>query len=478
MEVWGYFDEILKIPRVSKKEEKILAYLEEFAKRHQLEYQMDHAGNMLIRKPATQGMEDRETVILQSHVDMVAEKFSHVEHDFSKDPITAIQKDGWIMADGTTLGADDGIGVAASLAILASGSIAHGPIECLFTVDEETGMTGALELQDDMLKGKILLNLDSEDEGEIFIGCAGGIDTLGRFSAGFEPVNSGSVAYVLKVDGLRGGHSGDEIHKGLGNAIKILNRVIWSINKEYPVELSSISGGNLRNAIPRKAETVFITEAKNSPGIEGFFKPYAACVKGEYEEVDPDLTLTLERVTLPERKYASGFQRKFLQMLYECPHGAIAWSKEIPGLVETSTNLAVVREKEPGLIEVVTSQRSSVETAKREIAKKVATLFSEAGGEAVHSGGYPGWEPDRNSEILRISEQSYRKLFNEAPRVKAVHAGLECGLFLQKYPGLDMISFGPTIKGAHTPEEMIEITSVDKFWRFLLDLLEQAPVRK
>jgi dipeptidase D len=477
-EVWGYFDDILKIPRVSKKEEKILAYLEAFAKKHGLDSERDTAGNIVIRKSATQGMEDRVTMIIQGHVDMVAEKLSEVEHDFSKDPIQAVEKDGWIMAEGTTLGADDGIGVAAALAILASDSIIHGPIECLFTVDEETGMTGALELKDDMLTGSVLLNLDSEDEGEIFIGCAGGIDTMGTFHADFETVKEDAVAFRIRVDGLKGGHSGDEIHKGLGNAIKILNRVIWSIQKEYPVRMASIHGGKLRNAIPREAEAVVVAPAKDTGAINGFFKPYTECVKGEYKEIDPDLVITIEEEELPEKIYAEEFQRSFMQMLYDCPHGAIAWSQDIPGLVETSTNLAVVRETSSGAIEVVTSQRSSVESSKKELAESIATLFKEAGGEAVHSGGYPGWKPDRNSEILHISEQSYRNLFNEQPRIKAVHAGLECGLFLQKYPGLDMISFGPTIKGAHTPEERIEIESVDKFWRFLLDLLEKAPVKK
>ncbi len=474
-EVWAYFNQILAIPRISKKEDRIIAYLIGFAEINKLKFKVDQVGNLLISKPATPGMEDRKGIILQSHADMVGEKHAEVNHDFDKDPIAAIMEEGWVKAKGTTLGADDGIGIAASLAILASNTIEHGPLECLFTIDEESGMTGALGLQPGFLKGSILLNLDSEDEGEIFIGCAGGTDTVATFKYKTVRVKRNWIALRVRVNGLQGGHSGDEIHKGFGNSIKILNRFLWNADQRFKIRLSFIYGGKARNAIPREAEALIMVPAGSLELIRVYFESFVQIVKGELETVEPDFTMTLKQEGLPEFALRRKFQRKLFNALYACPHGVIGMSQAIPGLVETSTNLASIRQSGEDSLEIVTSQRSSVESAKQDIADRMGSLFKLMGAGIKHSGGYPGWKPDTSSEVLKISEKVYQRLFNEEPDVKAIHAGLECGLFLLKYPDLDMISFGPTIKGAHTPEERIKIDTVDKFWVFLLEMLKQAP---
>jgi dipeptidase D len=432
-------------------------------------------GNLLISKPAAKGMENRKGIILQSHADMVGEKHADVEHDFSKDPIHAYMEDGWVKARGTTLGADDGIGIAASMAILASNKIEHGPLECLFTVDEESGMTGALGLQPGFMKGTILLNLDSEDEGEIFIGCAGGTDTVATFKYKTVRVKRNWIAFRVRVGGLLGGHSGDEINKGLGNSIKILNRFLWNADERFKIRLASISGGKARNAIPREAEALITAPAGSLELIRVYFESFVQIVRSELALVEPDFTMTMEQEALPDFALRRKFQRNLFNALYAVPHGVIAMSQAIPGLVETSTNLASIRHMGEDSLEIVTSQRSSVESAKQDIADRIGSLFTLMGAGIRHSGGYPGWKPDTSSEVLKISERVYRQLFNADPDVKAIHAGLECGLFLQKYPDLDMISFGPTIKGAHSPDERIRIDTVDKFWLFLLEMLKQAP---
>ena len=474
-EVWAYFDEILAIPRISKKEDQIIAYLIGFAKKHKLKHKQDQVGNLLISKDATAGMENRKGIILQSHADMVGEKHSEVKHDFFKDPIKAYMEDGWLKARGTTLGADDGIGIAASLAILASGTVEHGPLECLFTMDEESGMTGALGLQPGFLQGSILLNLDSEDEGEIFIGCAGGTDTVATFKYKTVRVKRNWVAFRLRVGGLQGGHSGDEIHRGFGNSIKILNRFLWNADQRFKIRLAFIFGGKARNAIPREAEALIMAPAGSLELIRVYFESFVQIMKGEMEMIEPDFTMTMEQEGTPEFAMRRKFQRKLFNALYACPHGVITMSQAIPGLVETSSNMASIRQVGEDSLEIVTSQRSSVESAKQDIADRMGALFTLMGSSVRHSGGYPGWKPDTSSEVLKISEKVYRQLFNKKPIVKAIHAGLECGLFLLKYPDLDMISFGPTIKGAHTPDERIHIDTVDKFWLFLLEMLKQAP---
>lgn len=473
--LWTYFEEILGIPRISKHEEKIIAYLEDFAREFKLECKTDSVGNVLISKPATKGMENRKGVILQSHLDMVGEKNAHVKHDFSKDPIQPVIDGEWIKARDTTLGADDGIGIAASMAILASDSIKHGPLECLFTSDEESGMTGALGLQPGFMEGEILLNLDSEDEGEIFIGCAGGQDTVGVFKLKRKRSKRKHRALQVKVGGLNGGHSGDEIHKGLGNSIKILTRFLWNASNQYPVGLSGMEGGKARNAIPREASAVFTLPSRTMELIRPFFQSFEEIIKKEFELTEPHFFMSLEEVPLPETVIRRKQQKRILNGLNACLNGVIEMSRAIPGLVETSTNLASVRMAEEDLMEIVTSQRSSVESAKRDISDRMTSLFQLMGAQTRHSDGYPGWKPNVNSEILGISEKVYTELFGSDAEVKAIHAGLECGLFLQKYPDLDMISFGPTIKGAHTPEERIHIGTVKKFWDFLLLLLERTP---
>jgi len=474
-DVWGYFTEILAIPRISKKEEKIVAYLINFAKKHKLSYKKDRVGNLLISKPATKGYEKRKGIILQSHADMVGEKHANVEHDFDKDPIKAYEEEGWIRASGTTLGADDGIGIAASMAVLASDSIDHGPLECLFTIDEESGMTGALGLQPGFLKGSVLLNLDSEDEGEIFIGCAGGMDTVASFKFKKRRIKRNWIALSVKVGGLKGGHSGDEIHKGIGNSLKILNRFLWNADKRFKIRLARLEGGKARNAIPRESEALIMVPAGSLDLIRVYFESFVNILKADLELIEPDFEMSLELTDLPEFNMRRKSQQKLFNAVYACPHGVIAMSQEIPGLVETSTNLASIRHKGDDILEIVTSQRSSSETAKQDIADRMEALFNLMGAKVRHSDGYPGWKPSMSSEVLKVSERVYQELFQKEPEVKAIHAGLECGLFLQKYPGLDMISFGPTIKGAHSPEERIKIDTVEKFWVFLIELLKQAP---
>ena len=471
--LWNYFSEILKVPRPSKKEEKIIAWLLEFAAAHGMEAKRDDAGNVLISKPAVPGREKAPVVILQTHMDMVCETNSDKVFDFDKDPIEGVVGDEWVSANGTTLGADDGIGIAAQLAVLTSSDIRHGAIECLITVDEETGLTGANALQPGFLTGKILLNLDSEDEGEIFIGCAGGIDTLAVFRYSEEAVPDGQLALQLRVSGLTGGHSGDDIHKGLGNANKILARFLWQARAKQGISLVEFDGGNLRNAIAREARAVITIPANLKTQLTVDFEVYAALVKFEFEKTEPNLALTWESVPTPLSVIDTHTFHNLLNALAACPHGVLEWSTRMPGMVETSTNLASVKFPGNGEIVVTTSQRSEIDSRKAMAAAMVESVFTLAGAEVAHSDGYPGWAPNPESEILKISVESYRKLFNTEPIVRSIHAGLECGLFLEKYPDLDMISIGPTIKGAHSPAERINIETVDKFWKHLVDILEK-----
>ncbi|MFW6043931.1 MAG: aminoacyl-histidine dipeptidase, partial [Marinilabiliaceae bacterium] len=440
--LWEYFDEICRIPRPSKHEEKMIDRLLAFAREKGLEAKTDKAGNVLIKKPATSGMEGKPTVVLQSHMDMVGEKNNDKDHDFQKDPIVPVRKGDWIYADGTTLGADDGIGMAAQLAILDAEDISHGPIECLFTVDEETGLTGAFNLEENFFEGRTLINLDSEDEGQLFIGCAGGIDTVGYFTPEYENVPVGHTALEIKVTGLKGGHSGDDIHKGRGNANKLLIRYLWQMARQYGLRLAHLEGGNLRNAIAREASSVALVPSQYKEEARATLNMMAHDVEQEYRKTEPDLKFVLGSTDAPARVFSKKFQDRLLNAIYACPHGVMAWSREIEDLVETSTNLASVKNVE-GEMMITTSQRSSVESARDDVANMVRSVFELAGARVEHSAGYPGWEPDKNSPIVDVAVSTYNQLFGEKPEVKAVHAGLECGLFLQKYPGLDMISLGP-----------------------------------
>ena len=472
--VWEYFEEICKIPRPSKKEEKIAAWLMEFARQHQLEARQDEAGNVLITKVATKGREHVPGVVLQSHMDMVCEKNSDVRHNFDEDPIMPYVDGEWVRAKGTTLGADDGIGMAAALAVLTSEDIQHGPIECLFTVDEETGLTGAFALQPGFFEGKILLNLDSEDEGEMFIGCAGGIDTVISLPYRKENLPAHKFAVKIGVKGLQGGHSGDDINKGRGNAIKILNRFLWEINERYGIRIASFEGGNLRNAIPREADAVIVFDEILKENVRIDFNLYTADMEEMWKITEPGLKLELESVELPAECLMQEDSNKLLDALYACPHGVFSMSYRMPGMVETSTNLAAVKFVANDTILITTSQRSDVDSEKMNIAQMVAAVFRLAGAQVEHGEGYPGWAPNPDSRILKIAVESYRHLFGKDPIVRSIHAGLECGLFLEKYPGMDMISFGPTLRGVHSPDEKVNIETVEKWWRHLVDILEKV----
>jgi dipeptidase D len=472
--LWYHFAEICKIPRPSRKEEKIAAHLVAFAKSHGLWHRVDEAGNVIIRKPATPGYEGRKGVILQSHMDMVCEKNSDTVHDFDNDPIVPWIDGDWVKARGTTLGADDGIGIAASLAILEASDITHGPLEALFTMDEETGLTGAFALKPEALEGRILLNLDSEDEGEIFIGCAGGKDTVATFPLVTVAVPEGFAAYRVSITGLKGGHSGDDIHKGLGNAVKLLNRFLWNAAANLGARVAEMDAGNLRNAIAREGYAVVTIPASSGDAFEASVKEYLEIFTFELHTTEPDLKFSAEKTGFPAMVLESGLQAMLLNALYACPHGVIAMSRDIPNFVETSTNLASVKIRD-GEVLVTTSQRSSVDSSKKDIADMVASVFTMAGAEVEHSSGYPGWAPNPDSAVLRISVEAYRRLFGQEPKVLAIHAGLECGLIGAIYPGMDMVSFGPTIKGAHSPDERLNIPSTVKFWELTLEILRNIP---
>jgi dipeptidase D len=475
--VWTYFEEICKIPRLSKNEAQLREYLLDFAGKNELESKEDQIGNILIIRPASPGMENRKTIVLQSHMDMVGEKNADHPHDWLKDPIIPVIKDGWVTASGTTLGADDGMGIASQMAILTDPKLKSGKIECLFTVDEESGMTGAIGLKPGFITGSILINLDSEDEGILYIGCAGGMDTVGTMTYRPEPPVKGSAALYISLTGLRGGHSGDEIHKGFGNSVKIMNRLLWNLSNNYWIGLSNFDGGNLRNAIPREAFATIVVEKSFVPQITGWIEDFYKTITEELGDIENDLKITVKEIELPSLMIDKNSQNRLLSSLTCCPHGAIAWSKEMDNLVETSTNLASVKFSDDNKIKIITTQRSSIESSKHDVAAMVETCLKLAGAEVVHSDGYPGWRPNMTSGILKITLSSYRKLFGKDPNIRAIHAGLECGLIYEKFKGIDMISIGPTIRGAHTPEEKIEIRTAQMFWDLLLEVIDNIPLK-
>ncbi len=472
--VWFYFSEICKVPHPSKKEKLITEYIISVARKLNLENELDETGNILIRKPATKGYENYPVVVLQSHIDMVCEKNSDTYHDFDNDPIVPRVDGDWVKATGTTLGADDGIGVAMQLAILETTDIEHGPLEMLFTVDEETGLTGAKGLKAGFLKGNILLNLDSEDEGELFIGCAGGQDTKVLMGYSRVAVNYDFAGFQIKVTGLQGGHSGDDINKGRGNAVKILNRLLWTASHLYEVRISEIDGGNLRNAIAREAFANVIVPNRFSADFIKYVKQFNAILKSEFRINEPGLLISYQPTELPSFLIDLSTQERLLNALYACPHGVIAMSADVPNFVETSTNLASVKMTDK-VIEIGTSQRSSSEHGKQDVLNMVESVFRLAGGKITHNDGYPGWTPNPKSPILDATRAAYIKLFGTEPKVLAIHAGLECGLIGEQYPGIDMISFGPTIKGAHSPDERLEIATVQRFWDLTLEVLKNIP---
>lgn len=472
--VWIYFEEICKIPRLSKNEASIRKYLLDFASGHRLESREDPAGNILITRPPAPGYEERTTIVLQSHMDMVGEKNAGHPHDWMNDPIIPELDDQWVSARGTTLGADDGIGMAAQMAILTDRDLKAGKIECLFTVDEESGMTGAMNLQTGFFEGSTLLNLDSEDEGILYIGCAGGMDTVGTIHVKGIPVPDDLKGMEISVTGLRGGHSGDEIHKGYGNAVKIMNRILTDLTRKFDISISSFNGGNLRNAIPREAFAVIAIPNPLRKEVIREVEHYQVIMAKEFEVTEKSLSVTIKETAKPGFLLDRNFQTMLLDAIDCCPHGVIEWSKEMDNLVETSTNLASISFTRNDLITIVTTQRSSVESSKRRVASVVRECLEKAWAKVVHSDGYPGWTPSLQSDILKITKASYKKLFGKEPEVKAIHAGLECGLIYEKFRGIDMISFGPTIRGAHTPEEKLEIRTVQMFWDLLIDVIRSA----
>ena len=470
--VWNNFYQITQIPRPSKKEEKIIAFLEAFSTKHQLDHKTDKAGNVLICKAATPGYENHKKIILQAHIDKVCKKNSDVVFNFETDAIKSYIDGDWIKAQGTTLGGDNGIGMAMMLAILESNNIQHPALECLFTVDEETGLTGAFALENNLLEGKTLINLDSEDDGVIFIGCAGGIDTTATLPYTPEISPEGYFAFTVTVKGLKGGHSGDDINKGLGNANKILNRYLWNINRKTDLRVHSFDGGNLRNAIPREATATVSVPYSEKENVRVELNHYIAEIERELGETEPAMQILLESDKLPATVLDKKTSNALLNVLYACPHGVKAMSKDMPGLVETSTNLASIKMKADNTILITTSQRSSVESSKYDIAHQVEAVMTLAGATATHGDGYPGWKPNLKSDILKTAQQTYKALFDAEPSVRAIHAGLECGLFLEKYPHLDMISIGPQMYGVHSPDERLSISSTQKCWKWLLEILK------
>lgn len=469
--LWKIFYELTRIPRPSKKEGKAVQFVREFGERLKLQTHVDDVGNVIIRKPATQGLENLPGVILQSHLDMVPQKNSDIVHDFEKDPIEAYVDGDWVKAKGTTLGSDNGIGVAAILAILESDSLQHGLLEGLFTVDEETGMTGAFNLQPGLIDGKILLNLDSEDEGELYIGCAGGMNTTGIITFTEEPVPSGVKAFKLSLTGLKGGHSGLDIHLGRGNSNKLMNRFLSDAGKRFKLRLASIDGGSLRNAIPRESFAIVTVPATFEDHFLKSVGEYQDLFKLELGSVEPDLKFVASSAELPDSLIERVSQDNLFKAVYGIPNGVIRMSTDMPGIVETSTNLAIIKSIDQ-TIEILSLLRSSVDSAKEDLGITIQSILELAGAEIIHDGSYPGWKPDVDSPILNTMKKVYHRMYNKTPEVKVIHAGLECGIIGDVYKGLDMISFGPTIRYPHSPDEKVHIGSVEKFWKFLVETLK------
>ena len=474
--IWHYFDEILQIPRPSKHEEKMIAYIKNFAESAALKYHVDKVGNVIIQKPATPGMENRKTVILQSHMDMVPQKERDSTHNFKTDPIQAYIDGEWVKANKTTLGADNGIGIAAVLAVLKSNNLVHGPIEALFTVDEETGMTGAFGLEPNILHGDILLNLDSEDEGYFYIGCAGMSDTKIEFTYMEQPVPQHSAALMITTDGLKGGHSGIDINKNRGNAAKIMAMILWNLNKKYNnLSLAAIEAGTpVHNAIPRHASATIITSKENINVMATDIANMAKEIAVIYQTTDPKLHITTEPAKTPTTLIDNKIKNDLINALYACPHGVIRMDDNIPNFVSTSSNLAYVK-SENGKIDIFTSQRSNNEFEQNEIVNTVKNIFELVNAKVIKAGCYPGALPDVNAPIVQLTKDIYKKLFNKEPEVAAIHAGLEFGILRRNYPHLEIISFGPTILHAHSPDERIKIATVDPFWKLLTELLKVIP---
>jgi|WetSurMetagenome_2_1015567.scaffolds.fasta_scaffold82241_1 dipeptidase D len=472
--VWKYFAQISRIPRCSKNEAAMTRCVLDTAKKLGLQAKADTFGNVVVRKPASAGREQVRSIALQGHLDMVCEKNKDKVHNFLKDPIELVRKENTMMANGTTLGADNGVAVATNLAIMEDRSLQHGPLEFLFTVDEETGLTGAHNIAGSFLESRTLLNLDSEEEGALYVGCSGGRDTIGTWPAHYEEVKAPNAAMQVSVTGLKGGHSGLEIDKGRGNAVKIMGRALAALSA-VGARLSAINGGNKHNAIPRECEAVLLIPRQKLDEAKRVIGGVNETIKAELATVEPDLLISLS--TIKTRKTIKVLkkteQRRILQTLSALPHGVTKMSADIPGLVETSTNVAVIKTTKNS-IKVATSQRSSVASEITEIAETVSVIFELGGAVVETNDGYPGWKPNMDSPILSLAKSAYRSLYGKAPEVKAIHAGLECGVLGERIPGMDMLSFGPTLEGVHSPDEKIYIDTVEKFWNFLLEILRKA----
>ncbi len=475
-QLWNYFHDITQIPHPSKNEKKIVEYIVAFGKKNNLDTIVDKVGNVIIRKPATKGLENRKCAILQTHLDMVPQKNSDKKHDFLKDAIETKIDGEWVKANGTTLGSDNGIGVSAVLTVLASKDIAHGPLEALFTVDEETGMTGANGIEPGLLKGDILMNLDSEDEGELYVGCAGGIDVSIGKNYAEEASPKGMAAYKIIAKGLRGGHSGVDIALGRANSNKLMFRFLMQAESDFGIRLSEASGGDLRNAIPRESFAILLVPEIKVTEFEAFVTGYNKMYKAEFAETEPDLLFTFEKVSVPAKVMNQGDQYRIIRAVFVCPNGVVRMSQSMKGLVETSNNLAIINAR-GGKFEAHNLTRSSVDSAKEATAWRIAAVFQLIGADVRVEGGYPGWKPNINSPILKTMSSVYKEMFGKVPEIKAIHAGLECGILGGVYPNLDMISFGPTIRYPHSPDEKVHIASVVKFFDFLCGTLKQIPAR-
>ena len=474
--VWNKFADLNAVPRPSKKEERVIQFMMDFGKSLGLETFKDEVGNVIIRKSASVGMENRKMVTLQSHLDMVHQKNADTVFDFDAQGIEMKIEGDWVKAKGTTLGADNGMGVAAIMALLESDTVAHPALEALFTIDEETGMTGAMGLKGGVLQGEILLNLDTEEDDEIDIGCAGGIDVTATRNYKEVDVPKNHIAYQITVKGLQGGHSGMDIHRGFGNANKIMNRLLYMASESFKIGVSEINGGSLRNAIPRESLAVIVVDEKQGANLEKGLLNLLETIKHELQYTEPQLSIGLVKVELPSAMMEKETQLKLIKSIYAAKNGVYAMSAAMDDLVETSNNIARVIVKN-GLLEIMCLTRSSVNSAKLDLATSLKCAFELAGCEVTLSGDYPGWNPNPNSAILKVLENKYKAVFGDSANVVACHAGLECGILGKNYPEMDMISFGPTIKGAHSPDERVSIPSVQKFWKFLLEILKDIPLK-
>ena len=473
-DLWKNFAKLNAVPRASKKEERVIAFMKEFGENLGFETIVDEVGNVIIRKPATPEMEDRKPIVMQSHLDMVHQKNSDTNFDFDTQGIDMFIEDDWVKARGTTLGADNGLGVATIMSILESNEIPHPDLEALFTIDEETGMTGAMGLKGGLLKGEILLNLDTEEDDEIGVGCAGGIDITA--TRNYQEIDSpdDSVGYIIKVKGLQGGHSGMDIHKGLGNSNKILTRLLYHGTSDFDMSIAEIDGGGLRNAIPRESKAIVAVSADKSKQFVDTLTNLANDIKKEYKTMEPGLEVEISKTDSPSKVMDGQVQKSFIKSLYATWNGVFRMSADIPDLVETSNNLARVLVKE-GAVKILCLTRSSVESSKMDLAHTLRSAFELAGCDVEFSGSYPGWAPNMDSAILEVMEKLYVEMNGHKPNVAACHAGLECGILGTNYPEMDMISFGPTIKGAHSPDERASISSAKKYYKYVLEILKKIP---